>query len=106
MYTLRPTRLAMLTEGPTDAERSSATEHWTYSQELLANGVIVFGGRTIERTSDGSFAIVVIRATSESDARAIMDADPAVRSGVFRARLFPFQPMLMGEWPTEVVTVA
>jgi uncharacterized protein YciI len=96
----------MLTDGPTDGERSSAAQHWTYSQELLAKGVIVFAGRTIERTDDGSFAIVVIRAASESDARALMDADPAVRSGVFRARLFPFQPMLMGEWPTEVVTVA
>jgi len=29
-----------------------------------------------------------------------MDADPAVAGGVFRARLFPFQPMLMGEWPS------
>jgi uncharacterized protein len=105
MYTLHPVRLAMLTEGPTAAERSSAAEHWSYSQELLAKGVIVFGGRTIERTSDGSFAIVVIRAESESDARALMDSDPAVRSGVFRARLFPFQPMLMGEWPAEAVTV-
>jgi hypothetical protein len=42
MYTLHPVRLAMLTEGPTAAERSSAAEHWSYSQELLAKGVIVF----------------------------------------------------------------
>ena len=105
MYTLHPTRLAMLTEGPTDAERAAAAEHWTYSQKLLEDGVIVFGGRTLERTSAGSFAIAVIRADSEQEARQIMEADPAVNAGVFRARLFPFQPMLMGDWPSEAFTV-
>ena len=105
MYALYPTRLAMLTEGPTEAERAAAAEHWTYSQKLLEDGVIIFGGRTLERTSDGSFAVCVIRAESEQEARRVMDTDPAVKAGVFRARLFPFQPMLMGDWPTEAVTV-
>ena len=105
MYALYPTRLEMLTQGPTDAECASAAEHWIYSQKLLEDGVIIFGGRTLERTSDGSFAICVIRADSEHDARRIMESDPAVKSGVFRARLFPFQPMLMGDWPSEAVTV-
>ena len=105
MYALYPTRLAMLTEGPTEAERAAAAEHWTYSQKLLEDGVIIFGGRTLERTSDGSFAVCVIRAESEQEARRVMDTDPAVKAGVFRARLFPFQPMLMGDWPSEAVTV-
>jgi uncharacterized protein YciI len=104
MYTLHPTRLAMLTEGPTEAERAVAAEHWTYSQDLLLKGVIVFAGRTIERTSEGAFVIVVIRADSATDAHEIMESDPAVRGGVFRARLFPFQPMLMGGWPAEAAT--
>jgi uncharacterized protein len=104
MYTLYPTRLEMFTEKPTNAERASAAEHWIYSQELLENGVIVFAGRAIEPTSDGAFAIVVIRASSEREATAIMIGDPAVRSGIFRARLLPFQPMLMGGWPAEVAT--
>ena len=105
MYALYPTRLAMLTEGPTEAERAAAAEHWTCSQKLLEDGVIIFGGRTLERTSDGSFAVCVISAESEQEARRVMDNDPAVKAGVFRARLFPFQPMLMGDWPTEAVTV-
>jgi uncharacterized protein YciI len=104
MYTLYPTRLEMFTSGPTDAERASAAEHWIYSQRLLGQGAIVFAGRAIEPTSDGAFAIVVIRADSRDAAQAMMDADPAVRSGIFRARLFPFQPMLMGEWPAEAAT--
>lgn len=43
----------------------------------------------------------VIRAESEREAREIMDGDPAVRGGVFRAHLFPYQPMLMGNWEGE-----
>lgn len=53
-----------------------------------------------------SFAQVVIRAASAEEARAIMEGDPAVAGGVFRSELFPFQPMLMGEWPEEAATVA
>ena len=105
LYTLHPTRLAMLTEGATPAELALAAEHWDYSQELLARGVMIFAGRTLTRDSD-SFASAVIRAGSADEARASMEGDPAVKGGVFRARLYPYQPMLMGEWPAEAATVA
>ena len=105
LYTLRPVRLAMLTEGPTMEEQALAGAHWQYSIELLKRGVIVFGGRTMVRDSN-SFATVVIRAASMEAARAIVDGDPAITGGVFHAEIFPFQPMLMGEWPMEAATVA
>ena len=98
MYTLHPTRPAMLTQGSTAEEKALAAQHWAYSQELLAKKVIIFAGRTLVTTED-SFAICVIQTSSEEEARAIMDGDPAVKGGVFRARLFPYQPMLIGEWP-------
>jgi uncharacterized protein YciI len=100
MYTLHPTRLAMLTEGATDEEKALAARHWAYSQDLLAKNIMVFAGRTLVTTAD-SLAICVIRTKSEEEARAVMEGDPAVKGGVFRARLFPFQPMLMGVWPEE-----
>jgi len=105
LYTLRPVRLAMLTEGPTAEEQALAGAHWQYSINLLKQGVLVFGGRTMVRDSS-SFAPVVIRAASVEEARAIMEGDPAVAGGVFHGELFPFQPMLMGEWPKEAATVA
>ena len=98
MYTLHPTRPAMLTEGPTDEEKALAAQHWTYSQELLKKKIIIFGGRTLP-TSEEAFAIVVIQVSSEDQARSIMEDDPAVKGGVFRGRLFPYQPMLIGDWP-------
>ncbi|MGD0919101.1 MAG: YciI family protein [Thermodesulfobacteriota bacterium] len=98
MYTLHPTRSAMLTQGPTEAEKALAAQHWAYSQDLLAKKVVIFGGRTLV-TNEDSFAIVVIQTRSEEEARAIMEGDPAVKGGLFRARLFPYEPMLIGAWP-------
>ncbi|MDB4950567.1 MAG: YCII-related protein [Gemmatimonadetes bacterium] len=105
LYTLHPVRTAMLTEGPTPEEQALAGQHWAYSTQLLAAGTIIFAGRTLTRDAD-SFASVVIRAESEDAARAVMEDDPAVRGGVFRARLFPYQPMLMGAWPPEAATAS
>ena len=99
-YTLHPTRPAMLTEGATPEERRLAGEHWAYSQTLLARDVVVFAGRTVSTTAN-SFALVVIRAASLEAATAIAENDPAVRGGVFRTAVYPYQPMLMGSWPPE-----
>ncbi len=104
LYTLQPARLAMLTEGPTPEEQALAAQHWAYSQNLLARDVLVFAGRTLNRDPD-SFAIAAIRAPSADAAAEILNADPAVAGGVFTARLFPFQPMLMGAWPPEAAVV-
>ena len=104
LYTLRPKRLAMLTEGATPDEQAIAARHWIYSQDLLARGAVIFGGRTLNR-DQGSFAFVIIRAPSLDAAREIAEHDPAVIGGVFAAEVFPFQPMLMSTWPAEAVTV-
>ena len=104
LYTLRPARLAMLSEGATPDEQALAAKHWAYSQELLAQGAVIFGGRTMNRDPT-TFAFVVIRAASLDAARAIAERDPAVVGGVFAAEVFPFQPMLMGAWPAEAATV-
>ena len=105
LYTLRPARLAMLTEGPTTEEQALVGGHWAYSQELLARGILFFAGRTL--TGDANtFAIVAIRAPSVEAAQAIAEGDPAVAGGMFAMQLLPFQPMLMGAWPPESVTVS
>ena len=49
VYTLRPCRLAMLTEGATPDEQALAGRHWAYSQDLLAQGTLIFAGRTLHR---------------------------------------------------------
>jgi len=104
LYTLRPIRLAMLTDGATPDEQALAAQHWAYSQQLLAQGTLVFAGRTLNRDPT-TFAFAVIRAPSPDVARALAEQDPAVAGGVFATEVFPFQPMLMGAWPPEAATV-
>ena len=104
LYTLRPARAGMLTDGPTVEEQALVGGHWAYSQELLARGILFFAGRTL--TADvNSFAVVAIRAPSMEAARAIAEGDPAVAGGMFSMQLLPFQPMLMGDWPPESAAV-
>src|SRR6185312_325789 len=104
LYTLRPIRLAMLTDGATPDEQALAAQHWAYSQNLLAQGTLIFAGRTLQQDPT-TFAFVVIRAPSLDAARVLAERDPAVAGGVFATEVFPFQPMLMGEWPAEAATV-
>ena len=103
LYTLHPSRLAMLTEGATPDEQALATQHWSYSQELLTRGAVIFAGRTLNR-DPSTFAFVIVRAASLDAARLIAEQDPAVDGGVFTTEVFPFQPMLMGAWPPEAAT--
>ena len=104
-YTLHPTRLAMLRDGATPEERTLAGEHWAYSQDLLRRHVVIFAGRIVSTTAD-SFALLVIRAPSLEAATAIAANDLAVRGGVFRMAVYPYQPMLMDSWPPEAAFIA
>jgi uncharacterized protein YciI len=104
LYTLRPARLAMLTDGPTPDEQALAARHWLYSQDLLTQGTLIFAGRTLQRDPT-TFAFAVIRAASIDAARTVAERDPGVAGGVFAADVFPFQPMLMAPWPAEAATV-
>ena len=104
IYTLRPARLAMLTDGPTADEQALAGQHWGYSQTLLTQGTLIFAGRTLQRDPT-IFALAIVRAASLEAARELAERDPAVAGGVFSADVFPFQPMLMGAWPAEALTV-
>jgi uncharacterized protein len=96
LYRLVPTRLEMLTEGPTPEETELVTAHFSYLQAAVAKGILLLAGRTTlldERT----FGIAVFRAESEEEARRFMESDPAVAGGVMRAELFPFRVALLAE---------
>lgn len=100
-YYIRPAR--------DDFEKSATAEeakivgaHAAYIKRMTDDGTVRYAGRSV---ADGVFpsgaksgkfeipshGIVVFEADSESEARAIMEGDPAVREGVFLATLKPFQ---------------
>jgi uncharacterized protein len=89
LYRIQPARPAMLTEGPTPEEAARVGEHFAYLQGLAARGTLLLAGRT-QGNDERTFGIAIYEAADEREARAIMEDDPAIRSGVFRAELFPF----------------
>jgi uncharacterized protein YciI len=89
LYRMKPVRLAMLADGPTYQEVSIIGEHFTYLYKLVEDGIVLMVGRTLN-TDESSFGIVVFVASSEEEARALMNGDPAVTQCVMEAELFPF----------------
>jgi uncharacterized protein YciI len=93
LYRIRPVRLEMLIEGPTIEEDRAITHHFEYLKELEGKGVLILAGRTLN-TDESCFGIVILRADSGEEARAVMEADPAVKADVMEAVLFPFRVAL------------
>lgn len=89
-YRIRPTRVAMLVEGPTEREAGVMARHVEYLRDLAERGQVLLAGRTL--TADArTFGIVVFEAASEDAARRVMQDDPAVSEGVMQAALWPFR---------------
>jgi uncharacterized protein len=96
LYTVRPSRIEMLTAGPTQDEASALEGHAKYIAGLAANGVVELAGRT-QTTDAATFGIVIFRAVDGEAARRIMEADPAVAQGVMEAELFPYRVAFRGK---------
>ena len=96
LYKIQPTRLAMLTEGPTAEEDRLVGEHLQYLKGLMEAGVVKLAGRTLNDDAS-TFGIVIFEAADTNAAHAIADNDPAVRHGVMRAEIYPFRIALMAQ---------
>ena len=94
LYFLKPTRLGMLTNGPTPEEAGTISRHFAYVQDLTEKGIMILVGRT-QNKDESTFGIAIFEAEDESAARKIMEADPAVASGMMRATLYPYKVALM-----------
>ncbi len=96
-YTLTLLHPEIKTQGPTPAQAATVGRHWAHLQELLSGGQLIFAGRTLSVDEDG-FASVIFRASSEEEARAVMERDPGIREGLFSGHLYPYQVLLVGSW--------
>ena len=90
----------MLTSGATEIEKKMVSDHFDYLKRLTNNGTVVLAGRTIN-TDTSSFGIVIFQADSEASARKIVNEDPAVKSRIFRAELFPYRMSLFNPRNTK-----
>jgi len=90
LYKITPTRIEMVTEGPSKDEEMILSRHFDCLKSLTNHGTVLLFGRT--QNADATiFGIAILRAESEDEARAIMNADPAVRERIMRAELYPYK---------------
>jgi uncharacterized protein YciI len=64
----------------TPAELALMEQHFAYWKDLNEKGVCLFGGPVLDPR--GVYGILVVRAQSEDDARALGSGDPSVKAGV------------------------
>src|SRR5438034_4507132 len=88
LYMLKAVRPEMLTVGPTEREAAVLKEHAAHLEQLVRDGVLIIGGPTQERDPIG---IAIFRASSDEEAKAIMNSDPAVAKGVMSGTLHPYK---------------
>ena len=98
LYRIRPTRIGMLSEGPTERESQVVAQHFAYLEQLVAEGTVLMAGRTLKPDAE-AFGVVVFTAESESAALELMRSDPAVKHGIMQAELFPFRVALWSSKP-------
>lgn len=87
IYLLKAVRPAMATSGPTEREMAVLGEHAAYLARLTREGTLYVGGRTQD---DDPIGIAIFRASSDEEAKAIMNGDPSVAKGIMTATLRPF----------------
>lgn len=91
---IRPTRIAMLTEGMAEEEAQHMSNHYERLRAATEAGTVVLAGPSL-LTDDRNVGVIVFRADSQEDAQRFVDADPAVAHGVMTAELHPFRISLL-----------
>lgn len=75
---------AGMPDDPTPEEAQAASEHFAYYQQLHKEGTLILAGRTQEPPHVG---IMIFEAESKAAAESVVNQDPAIITGVFRARV-------------------
>lgn len=94
IYCIKPVRLGMLTEGPTEHEAEIVGEHFSHLERLVAQGTVLMASRTLN-ADEHTFGIVIFLAQSEAQAQELVSNDPAVKQGIMHAELFPYRVPLV-----------
>jgi uncharacterized protein YciI len=74
---------------PKPEDMAILMQHRDYWQKYTDEGVCLMAGHTLN--DDDPIGIAVIRADSEKTAKAMMDNCPAVKAGILKVTLYPFE---------------
>jgi uncharacterized protein YciI len=89
IYMLHPAPAFQTEKAWGDKEKMAAGQHYQRLLKAAADGQVILGGRTTE-AMDKTFGLVIFEAANDDAAKAFMDADPAIKSGLMTATLHPY----------------
>ncbi len=90
MYLNKPVRKEMFEE-LNRKEKDVIPRHFNYLKMLREKGILILAGPNLDNT----FGVVIFFASSEDEAKNIMNNDPAIREEIMTAELHPFRVSLM-----------
>lgn len=96
LNTLHPTRVEMLTVGPTEREQRIVGAHFAYWQQLAAKGTALLVGRT-QDAGPQTVGVAVFEAPDQASAIALCQDDPTVREGVMTSTVQPYRIALLAD---------
>jgi uncharacterized protein len=89
LFRLEPVRADFTLQSMTEAERPVVGQHAGYLKTLLDQGKLVLAGQAFD--PKGFWGIVIVNAADQEEATGIMNADPAIKSNLFRGVAIPFR---------------
>lgn len=90
IYRIQPVRPEMLSVGATAEEEQIAGEHFEYLKRLMAEGILILAGRTLN-SDYSAFGIAIFTARDDAHMRQITADDPGVAQKLFRAEWHPYR---------------
>jgi len=89
IFRYEPVRKDLTLQNLTETERPVLMQHGGYLKSLLEAGKLTMAGQAFD--PNGFWGIVIVAAPDQGSAQAILDADPAIQSKLFRAAVVPFR---------------
>lgn len=77
-----------------EAQNAAVQRHFERLSKATQDGTVILAGRTTEPL-ERTFGLVVFESENEAEARAFMEADPAVRAGIMSATLHRYAVALL-----------
>ncbi|MEO1129081.1 MAG: SRPBCC domain-containing protein [Planctomycetota bacterium] len=93
IYVIEPVREGAAME-PTPEEARLFSEHFRYLQSLTQKGTVILAGPVIDMALPG---VVIFYADDQQEAQSIMENDPGVKNGLFKASVHPIALSLLRE---------
>ena len=89
IFRYEPVRPGFTLQNITEAERPVIVEHAAYLKSLTDQGKLTLAGQAFD--PKGFWGIVIVAAADAESANAMLQADPAIKSKLFRAVVVPFR---------------